>query len=109
MRILVDSMPEKTDSCPYADRVPFSHPRTFVCRLNPDRDVCRGVGKCPVFISYDELMNKKYERNCYKPVADKMYDGRDFASIDNYYNVYFRDKATAQKYADWLNDNKCKD
>ena len=71
-RILVDSMPEKTDSCPYADRVPsLSHQSTFVCGLNQDRDVCRGVCKCPVFISYDELMNKKYERNCYKPVVEE--------------------------------------
>lgn len=41
--------------------------------------------------------------------VDKMYNGQDFASIGHCSDVYFRDEATAQKYADWLNENKCKD
>lgn len=37
-------------------------------------------------------------------VSDKIYDGRDFADIENHYYVYFRDKDTTQRYADWLNE-----
>lgn len=107
MRILVDSMPEKTDSCPYADRVPsLSHQKTFMCRLNQDRDVCRGVGKCPVFISYDELMNKKYERNCYKPVVgrnnfveevEKHHMTNPFEILNWYRNLYYQEDCHSEQ------------
>ena len=65
-------------------------------------------GKLCGWYSRRELSNDEDYYHNAQYVADKMYDGRDFASIDNYYNVYFRDEATAQKYADWLNDNECK-
>lgn len=35
MRILVDAMPEKIDDCPYANCVPLSKPRTFICEMDP--------------------------------------------------------------------------
>lgn len=71
MRILVDSMPEKTDSCPYANRAPsLSHQSTFVCEMNQDRDVCKGVCECPVFMSYDEFKRRTYERTRYNQVMD---------------------------------------
>ncbi len=107
MRILVDSMPEKTDSCPYANRVPsLSHQKTFVCGLNQDRDVCRGVGKCPVFISYDELKNKKYERNCYKPVVgrnnfveevEKYHMTNPFEILNWYRNLYYQEDCHSEQ------------
>lgn len=107
MRILVDSMPEKTDSCPYANRVPsLSHQSTFVCELNQDRDACRGVGKCPVFISYDELMNKKYERNCYKPVVgrnnfveevEKHHMTNPLEILNWYRNLYYQEEFPSER------------
>lgn len=107
MRILVDSMPENTDSCPYANRVPsLSHQSTFVCELNQDRDACRGVGKCPVFISYDEFMNKKYERNCYKPVVgrnnfveevEKHHMMNPLEILNWYRNLYYQEEFPSER------------
>lgn len=65
-------------------------------------------GKLCGWYSRRELSNDEDYYHNAQYVADKMYDGRDFASIDNYYNVYFRNEATAQKYVDWLNDNEHK-
>lgn len=107
MRILVDSMPENTDSCPYANRAPsLSHQSTFMCELNQDRDACRGVGKCPVFISYDELMNKKYERNCYKPVVgrnnfveevEKHHMTNPLEILNWYRNLYYQEEFPSER------------
>ena len=36
--------------------------------------------------------------------SNKMYNGQDFSTIKYPYDVYFYDKETAQKYADWLNE-----
>lgn len=55
MRILVDAMPEKIDDCPYANCVPLSKPRTFICEMDPYMVECKGVDGCPVFMSYDEF------------------------------------------------------
>lgn len=60
-------------------------------------------------MGYWEYDTGYYEPSEFDEKCEELKDyGRDFASIDNYYNVYFRDEATAQKYADWLNDNECK-
>lgn len=42
-------------------------------------------------------------------VENKIYDGRAFLDIESFYDVYFRDKNTAQRYANWLNERVEKD
>ena len=42
-------------------------------------------------------------------VENKIYDGRAFIDIENFYDTYFRDKNTAQRYANWLNKKVEKD
>ena len=63
MRILVDAMPEKIDDCPYANCVPLSKPRTFICEMDPYMVECKGVYGCPVFMSYDEFKNRTYKQS----------------------------------------------
>ena len=41
-------------------------------------------------------------------VADKMYNGQDFSEISPNCNVYFYEKETAQKFANWLNEQLVK-
>ena len=69
MKILVDSIPEKIDDCPYASIVPFSKPRTFICEMDPYMEECKGVDCCPVFMSYDEFKNRTYKQSSHKPIA----------------------------------------
>lgn len=93
-----------TEKCQCAKRLPHFEVIQANCvefKLMGDK-ICGWYSRC------DLSNTEEYYHISGEYVADKMYDGRDFASIDNYYNVYFRDKATAQKYADWLNDNECK-
>lgn len=93
-----------TEECQCAKRLPHFEVRQANClefRLTGDKI-------CGWYSRRDLSNTEEYYHSSGEYVADKMYDGRDFASIDNYYNVYFRDEATAQKYADWLNDNECK-
>lgn len=93
-----------TEICQCAKRLPHFEVRQSDClefRLKGDKI-------CGWYFRRDLLNTEEYYHSGGEDVDDKMYDGRDFASIDNYYNVYFRDEATAQKYADWLNDNECK-
>lgn len=69
MRILVDAMPEKIDDCPYANCVPLSKPRTFICEMDPYMVECKGVYGCPVFMSYDEFKNRTYKQSSHKHIA----------------------------------------
>ena len=37
-------------------------------------------------------------------VENKIYNGGAFLDIESFYDIYFRDKNTAQRYANWLNE-----
>lgn len=91
-----------TEKCQCAKMLPHFEVRQANCvefKLMGDKI-------CGWYSRRDLSNTEEYYHSSGEYVADKMYDGRDFASIDNYYNVYFRDKETAQKYADWLNENE---
>lgn len=106
MRILVDSMPEKIIECPYAERIPMKGKPTFACEMNQDLDVCKGVCECPVFMSYDEFMNKKYERSCYKPVVgrnnfveevEKHHMTNPLEILNWYRNLYYQEEFPSER------------
>lgn len=106
MRILVDSMPEKTDSCPYANRVPFSKPRTFICEMDPYMVECKGVDGCPVFMSYDEFKNRTYKQSSHKPIAkcnhfvegvEKYHMTNPLEILNWYRNLYYQEDCHSEQ------------
>ena len=115
MKILVDVMPEKISDCPYANRIPMKGQPTFVCEMDQDREVCRGVSKCPVLISYDEFKRRKYDQNCHSPVAERnyfveeieKYHMTDPLEILNWYrNLYYQEGYPSEQriMAEAIND-----
>lgn len=115
MKVLVDAMSEKVSDCPYANRIPMQRTPTFLCEMNQDLEVCRGVSKCPVFISYDEFKSKKYEQNCYKPVTERncfveeveKYHMENPLEILNWYrNLYYQEEYPSEQriMAEAIND-----
>lgn len=92
---------EQIEKCECRDGIPFYKVLEANCcefRIGNQYSVTEKI------IGFYRLIS---ESDCYATtvgVSDKMYDGRPFVDIENYYYVYFRDKDTAQRYADWLNE-----
>ena len=78
-----------TEKCQCAKRLPHFEVRQSDC----SEFKLMGDKICGWYSRRDLSNTEEYYHSSGEYVADKMYDGRDFASIDNYHNVYFRDKA----------------
>ena len=75
-----------TEKCQCAKRLPHFEVRQSDC----SEFKLMGDKICGWYSRRDLSNTEEYYDSSGEYVADKMYDGRDFASIDNYYNVYFR-------------------
>lgn len=106
MRILVDAIPEKIDDCPYANCVPLSKPRTFICEMDPYMVECKGADGCPVFMSYDEFKNRTYKQSSHKPIAkcnhfvegvEKYHMTNPLEILNWYRNLYYQEDCHSEQ------------
>lgn len=95
---------EKKEKCECRDKIPFYEVEQADCCEFKIRDEWGNekiVGWYRRHISDRSGHDDYYDSATY--ASDKIYNGTGFDKIVNYYYVYFRDKETAQEYADWLN------
>ena len=95
---------EHRERCECQEPIPFYKVlESQCCEFRIESQEWQGQDRLVGFYTTGSLTTPyNYERAI--GVDNKIYDGRDFTNIQDYHDVFFRVKDTAQKYADWLNE-----
>lgn len=83
---------------------PFLYGVRRIERVKPNYKIYKiGWGEI-TFNLFDNFENEKFYNQLEYYFIKNIYDGEGFESIKDCEKTYFRDKDTAQRYADWLNE-----
>lgn len=95
-----------TEYCDCRDKLPYYVPVEYTCVSFKLFEHGVRDGKLGGWYRCKESDNSYYAPSEF--AADKMYVGQDFAELA-YYRVFFEDRETAQRYADWLNERSAQE